>query len=169
MTELLSAADEADALERLHALECTDGLPVVIPTPERVARLVLASGQDGDMVLGTMGPAGGVATVGKVATAAVMAGCLPDHMPVVIAAIQALREIQTILDQLPQSILKDCPDYAALRKAIVGTEGPADPPGIAPAPETPLPATAPETPAQPVPGAIAPADTNPAPPAGASP
>jgi len=90
MSELLSAADEADALERLHALECTDGLPVVIHTPERVARLVLACGQDADMVLGTMGPAGGVATVEKVAVAAVMAGCLPDHMPVVIAAIQAL-------------------------------------------------------------------------------
>lgn len=90
MSQLLSAADEADALERLHALECTDGLPVVIPTPERVARLVLACGQDADMILGTMGPAGGVATVEKVAVAAVMAGCLPDHMPVVIAAIQAL-------------------------------------------------------------------------------
>ena len=61
MSGMLSAADEAEALERLHALACTDGLPVVIPTPERVARLVLASGQDGDMVLGTMGPAGGPA------------------------------------------------------------------------------------------------------------
>ncbi|MGA1372488.1 MAG: hypothetical protein ACO3Z6_12875 [Pseudomonadales bacterium] len=90
MSALLTAMDEADALERLHALECTDGLPVVIPTLERVQRLVLASGQDGDMVLGTMGPSGGVATVEKVAIAAVMAGCLPDHMPVVMAAIEAL-------------------------------------------------------------------------------
>jgi outer membrane protein assembly factor BamD (BamD/ComL family) len=98
-----------------------------------------------------------------------MVRALVRKYPNSIAAIEALREIQTILDQLPQSILKDCPDYAALRKAIVGTDGPADPPGIAPAPETPLPATAPETPAQPVPGAIAPADATPAPATGASP
>ena len=90
MTGLLSAIDEAAALERLHELRCTDGLPVVIPTPARVERLRLATGLDGDLVLGIMGPAGGVATVEKVAVAAVMAGCLPDHMPVVVAAVRAV-------------------------------------------------------------------------------
>jgi hypothetical protein len=90
MTALLRATDEAAALEQLHAMRCTDGLPVVIPTPERVERLRLATGLDSDMVLGIMGPAGGVATVEKVAAAAVMAGCLPDHMPVVIAAVRAV-------------------------------------------------------------------------------
>ena len=44
MTELLSAPDEAQALEDLHQRGCTDGLPVVIPTRERVTRMVLASG-----------------------------------------------------------------------------------------------------------------------------
>jgi outer membrane protein assembly factor BamD (BamD/ComL family) len=80
-----------------------------------------------------------------------------------IAAIQALREVPTILEKLPQSILKDCPDYAALRKSIVGIDGAADPAGIAPAPEAPLPTKADEVPATPVPGAIAPPDSNPAP------
>ena len=42
MTELLTAADEAAALEDLHLRGCTDGLPVVIPTPARVERMVLA-------------------------------------------------------------------------------------------------------------------------------
>jgi hypothetical protein len=37
-----------------------------------------------------MGPGRGVATVEKVAVAAVMAGCLPDHMPVVVAAVRAV-------------------------------------------------------------------------------
>lgn len=87
---LLSAADEATALEQLHAARCTDGLPVVIPTPERVRRCVLASGLDGDIVLGAMGPQRGAATVENCAIAAVMAGCLPDHMPVVVAAIRAV-------------------------------------------------------------------------------
>ncbi len=87
---LISANDEAEALEALHARGCTDGLPVVIPTPERVTRMVLASGQEADMVLGTMGPAHGVATIESVAVAAVMAGCLPDYMPVVVAAVKAV-------------------------------------------------------------------------------
>lgn len=90
MTAMLSAADADAALEALHARGCTDGLPVVVPTPERVARLVLASGLDADIELGEMGPAYGVATVEKVAVAAVMAGCLPDHVPVVLAAVRAV-------------------------------------------------------------------------------
>ena len=90
MAELLSAADEAEALEDLHQRGCTDGLPVVIPTAERVTRMVLASGQEADMVLGSMGPGHGIATMEKVAVAAVMAGCLPDYMPVVVAAVKAV-------------------------------------------------------------------------------
>jgi hypothetical protein len=90
VAEFLSAADEAQALEDLHSRGCTDGLPVVIPTRERVNRMVLASGQDADMVLGTMGPGHGIATIEKVAIAAVMAGCLPDYMPVVVAAVKAV-------------------------------------------------------------------------------
>lgn len=84
-------ADNADAaLEALHAMGCTDGLPVVIPVPDKVARMVLASGLDADIDCGEMGPAKGVATVEKIAVAAVMAGCLPDHMPVVVAAVRAV-------------------------------------------------------------------------------
>ena len=89
MSEILEASDEAAALEQLHDMGCTDGLPVVIPTPERVERFVLASGLDADMVLGEMGPGMGIATMEKVAIAAVMAGCKPDYMPVVVAAVKA--------------------------------------------------------------------------------
>ncbi len=96
----LSATDEAEALEWLHANRCTDGLPVVIPTPERVERLVLASGLDGALSLGIMGPGGGDATVEKIATNAVMAGCLPDHMPVVIAAVQAVLQPEFDLGEM---------------------------------------------------------------------
>lgn len=88
----LEAPDEGAALEQLHDLGCTDGLPVVIPTPERVDRMVLASGLDADLVLGELGPALGVATIEKIATAAVMAGCLPDHMPLVVAAVRAIAD-----------------------------------------------------------------------------
>ena len=90
MTDLFSAADEAAALEDLHNRNMTDGLPVIIPTPARVSKMVLASGQDADMILGTMGPANGIAALEKVAVAAVMAGCLPDYMPLVVAALKAV-------------------------------------------------------------------------------
>ena len=88
----LSATDEAEAVEVLHQLGCTDGLPVIVPTAERVDRMVLASGLDGDLVLAQLGPLQGSATVAKIAAAAVMAGCLPDHMPVVLAAVNAIAD-----------------------------------------------------------------------------
>ncbi|NQX90149.1 MAG: hypothetical protein HRT77_15965 [Halioglobus sp.] len=90
MAELLSAPDEAQAVEELHLRGCTDGLPVIVPTRPRVARMILASGMDADLVLGTMGPGHGIATIENVAVAAVMAGCLPDYMPVVVAAVRAI-------------------------------------------------------------------------------
>jgi hypothetical protein len=52
--------------------------------------MVLAGGLDGALVIGEMGPLGGVATVEKIAVAAVMAGCLPDYFPVVLAACRAV-------------------------------------------------------------------------------
>lgn len=90
MSRLLVAETEAEALERLHTMGCTDGLPVVVPTPDRVARMVLATGHDADLELGVMGPNLGSCTVEKLASAAVMAGCLPDHAPVVVAAANAI-------------------------------------------------------------------------------
>ncbi len=89
---LLDASDEADALEWLHANDRTDGLPVVIPTPPRVDRMVLASGLDGELDLGPMGPGNGATSVDAIATNAVMAGCLPDDMPVVLAIVQAIMQ-----------------------------------------------------------------------------
>jgi len=97
---LLTAADEAAALELLHHTECTDGLPVVIPTRERVARMVVATGLDGDLDLGAMGPGGGAATIEKIATNAVMAGCVPDHMSVVLAAIRAMLQPEFDLGEM---------------------------------------------------------------------
>ena len=73
---------------------------VVIPTRQRVERMVLASGQDPEMVLGTMGLGHGIASIEKVAVAAVMAGCLPDYMPVVVAAVRAVIEPEFDLTEM---------------------------------------------------------------------
>ncbi len=90
LSETHDCIDEESAVEALHQQGCTDGLPVVVPTPARVARMVLATGMDSDLLLGQIGPLFGAATVEKIAIAAVMAGCLPDHVPVVVAALRAM-------------------------------------------------------------------------------
>ncbi|MEM7466206.1 MAG: hypothetical protein AAF387_04910 [Pseudomonadota bacterium] len=89
---MLSAEDENSALEYLHDAGCTDGLPVVIPTVARVDRMILASGLETDMEIASMGPQWGSGTVEKIAVAAVMAGCLPDHFAVVLAAVKAISQ-----------------------------------------------------------------------------
>ena len=69
---VLTAVDEADALEQLHRLGCTDGLPVVIPTPDRVERFVLAAVADPTTSLGVMGPLGSLTTTSGVVECVVL-------------------------------------------------------------------------------------------------
>jgi hypothetical protein len=75
-----------------HAYEqgWTDGLPIIPPTPEAVARFVAASGRAGDELIGSVPPRKGRATVEVIAVNAVMAGCRPEYMPVVIAALEGM-------------------------------------------------------------------------------
>jgi hypothetical protein len=67
----------------------TDGLPVIPPTRERVERMLGGSRRNRAEVLGEMPPNYGRLTVEKAAINAVMAGCRPDYLPVVIAAAEA--------------------------------------------------------------------------------
>jgi hypothetical protein len=68
----------------------TDGLPAVPPTTARVAAAVAASGRARDELVAEMPPSFGRATVEKIAVNAVMAGCRPEYLPVVLAAIEAV-------------------------------------------------------------------------------
>ncbi len=81
---------EADAIEALYARGVTDGLPVVPPTRARVARAVEASGRAADELIALVPPNYGPATVEKIAVNAVMAGCRPEYLPVVLAAVEAI-------------------------------------------------------------------------------
>src|SRR3989449_10757221 len=81
---------DADAIESLYARGVTDGLPVVPPTRRLVERAVAASGRDGGELVALVPPHYGRATVEKLAVNAVMAGCRPEDMPGVIAAIGAV-------------------------------------------------------------------------------
>jgi hypothetical protein len=115
----IDAAGEDEAREYLVANRCTDGLPVVLPTAERVERMLEAAamaGLDRDIVLGAVGPNMGEATVEKVAINAVMAGCLPQHFPVVVAALSAIcdprldiAEVQVTTHQLTPMLIVNGP------------------------------------------------------------
>ena len=70
----------------------TDGLPVVPPTPERVQAMLDYSGVSADHDLGTEVIRQKRFTAGKAAVNAVMAGCLPEHFPVVLASLSAISD-----------------------------------------------------------------------------
>ncbi len=86
----MSVLPEPDPFETFYARGVTDGLPVVAPTAARVAAAVEASGRPGEDLVGLVAPKLGRATVEKIAINAVMAGCRPEYMPVVVAAVEAI-------------------------------------------------------------------------------
>jgi len=75
---------------RMAELGYTDGLPVIPPTENLVRGMIEYAGHAPDEVIGVIAPENGVATIEKLAINAVMAGCLPEYFPVVIAAIRAV-------------------------------------------------------------------------------
>ena len=70
----------------------SDGLPMVPPTADRVRRMVEFVRRDPGELIGYINPDGGAATVEKIAVNGVMAGCLPEYMPVLVAAVEAITD-----------------------------------------------------------------------------
>ena len=81
--------DYAELLEDYYARGWTDGLPVVPPTPEAVAQFLEVAELAPDVVLGAVPTREVVVTAEHAAINAVMAGCRPEYMPVVVAAVRA--------------------------------------------------------------------------------
>lgn len=79
-----------DPFEFMFERGLTDGLPVVPPTPERVTWMLTGTRRDPREVIATLPPNMGPASIEKIAANAVMAGCRPDYLPVVIAALEAV-------------------------------------------------------------------------------
>jgi len=77
----------------------TDGLPVVPPTEEAVKEMLTGTDLPADHVVGKIPSMLGKATVEKIAVNAVMAGCLPTYMPVLIAATEAIVDPMTIYEE----------------------------------------------------------------------
>jgi hypothetical protein len=80
----------ARAYEHAYEQGWTDGLPIIPATPAAVQRFVAASGRAADELIGLMPPRKGRATVEAIAVNAVMAGCRPDYMPVILAAVEGM-------------------------------------------------------------------------------
>jgi hypothetical protein len=87
-TDLLDAFDEMQ--RRFVANGWSDGLPLVPPTQRKVAAMIEASGLAGDHVVGDFAPGFGIGTVAKIAANAVMAGCRPETMPVILAMVDCV-------------------------------------------------------------------------------
>ena len=91
----LTCEDEWGDLQRaMMARGWGDGLPLVPPTEPRVAAMLAGAGLPAGQVVAAVAPRMGVATVELIAVNAVMAGCRPQHMPLLIAAVQAMAEPQ---------------------------------------------------------------------------
>jgi hypothetical protein len=68
----------------------TDGLPIIPPTEEAVAEMMTGTDFPADHLVEKLEPRLGKATIEKIAINAVMAGCLPTYMPLLIAGVHAL-------------------------------------------------------------------------------
>jgi hypothetical protein len=85
--ELASAEDE---FESMFIRGWTDGLPVIPPTPERVLRMLTGTTRNPQDVVAIAPPNLVQLTVEKIAINAVMAGALPEYLPWIITALEAV-------------------------------------------------------------------------------
>jgi hypothetical protein len=96
MSNVRSPVQEVSDFWEWYDLACqkgwTDGLVVAPPTAERVHAMTDFLGRDPQEVVGVVPPKEGLATIEQIAVNCAMAGCGPEHVPVVIAALEAMLE-----------------------------------------------------------------------------
>jgi hypothetical protein len=82
-------ADDYAVYEYFDSMGWGDGLPIVAPTRSRVDKMLEGVDLPRDTVIAQLEPLRGVATVEMIAINAVMAGCLPEHLPVLVRAVES--------------------------------------------------------------------------------
>jgi hypothetical protein len=82
-------ASKEDEMEALFERGWSDGLPMVPPTERRVLAMLEGCARRADEIVASVPPDYADCTVEKVAINAVMAGCRPEYLPVVLAAVEA--------------------------------------------------------------------------------
>ncbi len=115
--EMDESPEGLDAVNRFLAeRDWSDGIPVMPPTPVAVERMLGATKRQPQDVLMVMEPGFGLATVEKIAINAVMAGCRPEYLPVLLASIDCLAQpqinhcdLQVFVYSQARIILFDCP------------------------------------------------------------
>ena len=90
ISDRIEAADALAAIEYLYEQGMTDGLPVIPATPDRVEAFLDYARLDPGEVIGEVRERARIVTAEKLAMNAVMAGCLPEYMPVLVAAVKAV-------------------------------------------------------------------------------
>lgn len=87
----------------------SDGLPIVPPTDRRVREILKGSDLPAEFVVAVLDPMGGQATIEKIAVNAVMAGCKPEYMPILIAAVELVAKPEFDLRGLATTTNPDVP------------------------------------------------------------
>ena len=90
----LEIDETEDLIEACYENGWTDGLPVVPPTPERVEHMLSGTDRNPDELIAAVPPKWGRATVEKVAINAVMAGCKPTYLSLILTAVEAMTNEQ---------------------------------------------------------------------------
>lgn len=106
-TDLLDATAEMN--RALLGYGWGDGFPLVPPTRQAVERMLGGTKRQPAETVCILEPGFGLATVEKIAINAVMAGCRPEHLPVLIAAAQCLAEPKMILRVKAMSTVAHAP------------------------------------------------------------
>jgi len=92
-SDTLNIEDSVEVINNLFIEKgWSDGLPIIPPTKEATEKMMGGTKKRPSDVVATIPPCWGEATVEKIAINAVMAGCLPEYMPVIIAAIEAMAD-----------------------------------------------------------------------------
>lgn len=90
-SSVLEVPDDPEAVTRLfHSRGWNDGLPIIPPTRERVLRMLAGADLDPARSLGRFPPSNADTTIEKIAVNAVLAGCRPEYLPVLVAATDAI-------------------------------------------------------------------------------
>lgn len=123
---ITAVPDDLDAFQDFALAEgWSDGLPVVPPTPVRVARALGGLTGSGERAVAALPPRQAVATLEAIAVNAVMAGARSEHLPVIVAAVRAVAQpafnlyaVQTTTHPCTPLVIVNGP--AAARLGIAG-------------------------------------------------
>ncbi len=116
--ETFKGAHTYDAWEKMNEAFMErgwgDGFPLVAPTPEKVEAALMAVSKGPLEVLGHLVPGNALVTVEKLAINSVMAGCKPEHLPVLVTAVESMLRPPSRYFPFAQSLMSTGPHFFIL-------------------------------------------------------